>query len=284
MIILGKYFLVASYYNQKTKVYEKETIIKLLDGISFESLYDIDLMTSKYNLIDLLKMIESENKGDGFNHLAIKYLKNKNELPIYYRIIENDLEFNKCIISSSKLTKCILGKKRTTNYISRHNKLYKQELEKLLKIIETKNYELFLSIYNKEKDKDKDFVYLVKRYMNSSYDTYEAESNDLMEILVEFSRYKTFRGWYVNNLKLKNNIKSKSIVKPVKKSKNRKNKVSSISENIAKFEERFEQVNGISYDSYQKNQYNKENDEYLSEEEYLSMFDLFDDDTSYKRH
>ena len=56
-----------------------------------------------------------------------------------------------------------------------------------------------------------------------------------MEILVEFSRYKTFRGWYINNLKQKNNIKSKPISSPPKKRKQTKKNVPSIEENILKF-------------------------------------------------
>ena len=73
---MSKYYLVASYYNQKTKKYELETIIKSLKGTSLDTLYDIDLMTTSYPLTELIKTIEEETKKEGFNHLAIKYIKN----------------------------------------------------------------------------------------------------------------------------------------------------------------------------------------------------------------
>ena len=50
---MSKYYLVASHYNIYTKNYEKEVIIKEINGINLSSLNKIDEFTSKYDNFEL---------------------------------------------------------------------------------------------------------------------------------------------------------------------------------------------------------------------------------------
>jgi len=273
---MSKYYLVASYYNMKKTEYENETIIKSLSGINFTSLSKIDEFTTRHTTSEIIKKIEEEQGKTGFNHLAILYLKSKNSKPIPYRVIENDKRFNKTINTSADETHYILGKQRNTNYVNRGNELYIEQSNILKNILETKDYEKFLNIY----PYDNDFNHLVKRYIDSSYDTEEARITDLNLILLEFSRYKTFRGWYSNQLKIKNNInirRPNQVEQVILPKKSTKVTVHTTEENMAFFESRFKEKTGKSYNEYTTEEYNRDNEEYLSEEEYASMNDYEED-------
>lgn len=282
---MAKYYLVASYYNMKTKEYENETIIKSLDGHNLSTLEHIDDFTTSHTIPEILSILEREQGKMGFNHLAIVYLKNQSSTPNYYRIIDNDKRFNTCLKSAKPATNYILGKQRNTIYLNQGNELYREELAKLLDILENRNYELFKSIY----PLNNDFSFLVKRYIDSDYDNNQTREEDLRQVLLEFSRYKTFRGWYSNQKKLKNNLnfKRSSNIPSSSTMQNKAKKkvvVHSIKENIEEYEEKFEKEQGVSYSSYNTNQYNMDNDEFLSEEEYLSMHsDEYDDSKSLGR-
>jgi len=284
---MSKYYLVASYYNLRTNTYERETIIDALSGEKLNALSKIDSFTSNYTTTEILKLIEQERGLFGFNQLSIMYLKNKSASPTYYRIIDSDQRFNNCLKASKQATNNILGKQKNTIYINRNNELYKEELENLLKIIQSKNYDLFKSIY----PYNNDFSFLVERYINTSYDTASSKEEDLKQILVEFCRYKTFRGWYLLQKKIKSNISfentSKKKIEPViKNDQPKKVVVHSIAENEKQFEKRFIKEQGLSYSSYNTNQYNMEKEEFLSEDEYESMnsYDEEDNKTLGRRH
>ena len=272
---MSKYYLVASYYNIRTKQYENETIIKSLPEVNLTTLSKIDEFTTSHTIPDILNLIEKELGRTGFNHLAIIYLKNQNSAPIHYRVIENDQRFNKSIITCNTEDNYILNKRRKTNYLNRGNDLFLEQVNILKNILENKDYEKFNNIY----PYDNDFSYLVKRYMDSSYDTEEAILNDLNLILLEFSRYKTFRGWYSNQLKLKNNIRIRNHgpQEQINISKQPKVIIHTNEENMTIFESRFKEKTGKSYSEYTTNEYNIENEEYLSEEEYASMNDYEED-------
>lgn len=266
---MSKYYLIASYYNLHTNTYQNETIIESIKGKKLNTLAQIDDLTSNNTSTELFKLIEEETNKTGFNHLSIMYLKNKTSLPTYYRIIENDKLFNNCLNTSKQVTNFILGKQKTTLYINRNNELYREELVNLLTIIETKNYSLFKSIY----PYNNDFSFLVERYMNTSYDNELSKEEDLNQILLEFSRYKTFRGWYLNHNKKKTilsskNNKNKEIPPKIKLEKTI---IPTIKENEEAYEKRFKNEYGISVKSYNTSKFNIDNEEFLSEEEYDSM-------------
>ena len=80
-------------------------------------------------------------------------------------------------------------KYRKTYFINLNNELFRKELNQLLDILKNKDYELFKSFHPLEND----FSFLVKNYINSSHDNENYEEEDLKKIILEFSRYKTFR-------------------------------------------------------------------------------------------
>ena len=276
---MSKYYLVASYYNLRTKEYENETIIKSLQQNKLDTLSKIDEFTTNHTISEILNLIEKEHGKTGFNHLAIIYLKNKNSKPYHFRIIENDQRFNKSIVTCNTEDNYILNKRRKTTYLNRSNELYLEQVNILIKILENKDFEKFKNIYPYD-PQENDFSYLVKRYIASSYDTEEARVNDLNLILLEFSRYKTFRGWYSNQIKLKNNIRirNQNGIEQRRFSNQPRVIIHTKEENMSFFESRFKEKTGKSYDEYTTEQYNLENEEYLTEEEYTSMNDKTTED------
>lgn len=262
---MSKYYLVASYYDMYKKSYINEITIKKLNNISLSSLIKIDDFTSNYAEIEILNMIEKELNIKGINHLSIKYVKNDYEQPIYYQVITNNKEFNSCIKSTQTKEVKLMDKYRKTSFVSLNNELLKKELVELLKILETKNYLLFKEVYPKEND----FSFLVKNYMNSNYDNELYREEDLKKIILEFSRYKTFRGWIINKTSPKSKKKSQNITN--KQVTLKPKKINSIEENIEFYEKEYEKRTGRSYSSYNTASFNEDNDEYLSEEEYDTM-------------
>lgn len=278
---MSKYYLVASYYNLRTSNYEKETIIDSIEGVNLNTLYNIDSFTSSRTNLSILNLIEKEKGKQGLNHLAIMYLKNKNSAPIYYRVIDNDQKFKECIEESNVSTNKILGKSKKTIYINRNNELYRSELKKLLDIINKRDYRLFKEIY----PYDNDLSFLVRRYLTTSYDTRDVELEDYYQVLVEFSRYKTFRGWYMHQNKVRDNISIKQKNNNDISNLNKKKiDVISIEEHEREYERKFASDKGITYSSFNTNKYNIENEEYLDEDEYISMLDDESDSKNLRRH
>lgn len=278
---MSKYYLVASYYNLRTSNYEKETIIDSIEGVNLNTLYNIDSFTSSRTNLSILNLIEKEKGKQGLNHLAIMYLKNKNSVPIYYRVINNDQKFKECIEESNVSTNKILGKSKKTIYINRNNELYRSELKKLLDIINKRDYRLFKEIY----PYDNDLSFLVRRYLTTSYDTRDVELEDYYQVLVEFSRYKTFRGWYMKQNKVRDNISIKQKNNnDISNLNNKKIDVISIEEHEREYERKFASDKGITYSSFNTNKYNIENEEYLDEDEYISMLDDEIDSKNLRRH
>lgn len=191
---MGKYSLVASFYTPITKSYENEQEI-IINDVCLNSLAKIDKYTSKYTSEDFYHKLGVEKK---FTIISIKYLKAKSSTPIYIPII-----FNNEIISS-----CVdeLETKRFYNYpnydyaINKKNPYFQSELRVLKKIIETKNLKVLNSLFSPN---DK-FGNMVKRYILTDYDVNEQneKKQDLNIIIEEFSRYKNFRRWIVNNVRL----------------------------------------------------------------------------------
>lgn len=286
---MGRYYLVASYYDSFNKSYRNENIIKKLNGINLSSLVEIDKFTSNFEKIKILDMIEKELGIMGINHLAIKYFYSNDDNKFYpYRVIYGNELFNECTKSVVKNKVMINNKCRETYFVSSNNKLYRQKMEKLMKLIKGENasFDKFREFYSL----DNELSFLVKRYINSSYDNELEKERDLKNIILEFSRYKTFRGWIIEQEKKKNNTLSytykssdKNVVYKDKQSKN-KGEVLSIEQNISLYEKEFEKEHGISYDEYKTMEYNDLNEEFLDVDEMDEMFDYDNSRVVRKRH
>lgn len=191
---MKKYSLVASSYNPITKSYENEQEI-IINDMCLNNLAAIDKYTSEYTSEDFYQKLGIREK---MITISIKSLNPKSLNPIYMPII-----FNNEIISS-----CVdeLESKRFYNYpnydyaINKRNPYFQSELRVLKKIIETKNLEVLNSLFSPN---DK-FGNMVKRYILTDYDVNEQneKKQDLNIIIKEFSRYKNFRRWIVNNIRL----------------------------------------------------------------------------------
>lgn len=191
---MKKYSLVASSYNPITKSYENEQEI-IINDMCLNNLAAIDKYTSEYTSEDFYQKLGIREK---MITISIKSLNPKSLNPIYMPII-----FNNEIISS-----CVdeLESKRFYNYpnydyaINKRNPYFQSELRVLKKIIETKNLEVLNSLFSPN---DK-FGNMVKRYILTDYDVNEQneKKQDLNIIIEEFSRYKNFRRWIVNNIRL----------------------------------------------------------------------------------
>ena len=238
---MARYYLAASYYDKQKKTYTNQITINNINGIKLSSLDKIDSFTSEHTSLEIFNMIEKELNINNINHLAIKYLKKNDSPPKYYKVITSDKLFNECIKSMRKTKITILDKTRDTYLVNRNNPLFKQELTKLLEIINKKDINEFYKNYPYS-SKINDLSFLVERYLNTSYDNDMDKEKDLELILLEFSRYKTFRGWFIEQIKLKYNITSnQKINQQQETTPKQKNKTppKSIEENIEQYEKKF---------------------------------------------
>lgn len=273
---MGRYYLVGSYYDMYKKTYSNEIRIKEIDGVKLSSLVSIDNFTSRYNRLEIISKIEKELGIKGINHLVIKYSKNNDLMPEHYRVIYKDDMFNSCVNGLKENTVNILGKTRKTLFVDRNNELYISEVKKILDIIKSGDMDMFSKIYSKNND----FSLLVRRYLNSSYDNELDKEEDLKLILLEFSRYKTFRGWIVEQNKLKENSFNRSInynkASTSRKVNIGKVHISTYEENSKEFDKMFESRNNMNYDEYrtlEHNSYDDEKEEFLDVDEYNEMTD-----------
>ena len=141
VIFMSRYYLVASYYDRYSKSYSNEVIIKEINGVKLSSLVKIDYFTSGISNFDIFNLLEKELGINNVNHLAIKYIKNNDTVPKYYKVIHTDKLFNDCVSSVCEKKVKIWDKTRRTNFVSSNNELFKYELEKLLKILENRDIE-----------------------------------------------------------------------------------------------------------------------------------------------
>jgi len=267
---MSKYCLVGSCYDSKNNKYNKEILIKELGGEKLSSLIKIDRFTCKYTRLEIFSMIEKELGVSGLNNLSIRCNSNSDNFN-YLRAIVDDKKFYDCILNVKEDTKTILGKVRSTNFVNRNSFLYKEEFNKLLAIINDGSFDGY---YYTSKN---DLVSLVNMYKQNKASTLE-ELSDKRRILnlisLEFSRYKTFRGWYVLEKKKRVNTyvgwkKSNPKINVTSK----REKVLTIEENEALFDENFKKKYGISFEEYALNSYNSENESFLDEDEYRQMYD-----------
>ena len=268
---MSKYSLVASYYDKSSNTYKNEIKIKELNNKKFTSLFEIDLFTSSHSREELFSIIKKEYGVNEINHLSIRFKKWNSEEYDYLSVIVDDKIFLNCISSVEKTNKFILDKNRNTEFISQNNELYKKELNNLFIMIKDGS---FFEYYNRNNDLTK----LINRYNQTKSSNEEElyERNKILRFLsLEFSRYKTFRGWYVLSFKKRiKTIPNKYEINTSKQtSKSKIEKIMSIEENIGMYEKTYKEKYGISYEENKLNEYNEENEEYLDEEDYNQMYD-----------
>ena len=276
---MPKYHLVASYYD----LYEKNPNLKYkneieinLPGIDLSTLQAIDSFTASHTSLEIFEILRKELGITGRNQLAIKFQKNKIANPVYYKIIENNQEFIPCT-KHNNLISYYVGDKFVRTLAVHRTPLFGKELRILSKLINEKKIEEFKRLYPYP---NSDLYYLVTRFINTSYDTPEAEIEDLKLIEKEFSRYKTFRGWIIakenKNKELKKETKKDEKIEtkqdnPREKQKE-KLKVKSSREYSEEYEQDFDKKHkdmGITYESNKVYQYNTRNLDY-DKEEFLS--------------
>lgn len=193
---MGRYALVASYYNIKTKRYENKVEVKV-DGYDFSKLEDIDKFSLGNSKSNMWNIIRNQNSVDGRNFLSIRYIENNRTDPIYYMVIHDNKDLLSCV---NDLALGYGSQGKYTYLINNNNLFFQSERKKLVDIIERRDYEMIDTLVGKRGN----LRFLIDRYLSSDYDFGDQEKKnlDMRDIFLEFSRYKTFRGWVVNNKKM----------------------------------------------------------------------------------
>lgn len=271
--VMSKYYLVASYYDRNKKTYLNEFVVKL-DGVDLSSLQKIDAFTSEVGKYGILNRIDRELGISNVNHLAVKYYKNKDSDPRYYRMIDK----------SSLFKDIAIGAKNSNVYracmVNREDAFYLQELRNLLDLLKNDNKIKFQDYYSYEDE----LSLLVRKYY-SYYD--ENNMEDMAEkqrilnlIMIEFSKYKTFRGWIV--LKEKRNrgyqVNLNYARRESKVSQQNQIIPKSIKEYEEEYVERFDAKNNVSWKKMRADQHNlsdleEDKEEFLEEDEMDMMYD-----------
>ena len=273
---MSKYYLVASIFDGQD--FYDETPIKSLGNFSLETLKDIDLFTARYTSLELFQLVYQELENKNYNQLSIKHKKNKESTPSYYRVITGDKSYLEAILDMKEVTYQLPERKSTSLIINKDSSLYKQEKEKLDKILKEKNIEAFNQIYPYQTE----FSFLVTRYLKTDYENIDEMIRDYQMIINEFSSYKTFRYWYILNIKNgKKEFSNSQKNKQQKKSKVQKKKpsIKTIQEYEEDFERIFLQKQNKSYDQYLVSKYNLSHldegkEEFLEEQELNKMYDV----------
>jgi hypothetical protein len=198
VILMGRYCLVASYYDRNSRSFINEKVIRV-NGVSLDKLYEIDRFTADKSNYVLWDIIKKDNDVWGLDTLLIKYIMNNEERPVYCRVImHNEAIFSCC--NSLKLK--VFHEKRNHAYgIMQDNYFYNVEKKELEKLMENKDIDKLEGLlYN-----NRYLLNLIKRYFNSYYEysEQEAKNRDYDLIFEEFSRYITFRNWIIAKEKTK---------------------------------------------------------------------------------
>lgn len=282
---MGKYYLVASHYNAYTKSYENEIVVKL-SQVDLSTIQAIDNFTSNHTREELINIIKRENNIKDLNQLSIKYYKNNDCSPVYYRTIENNKDFLTCTINTVTKSYNNSGRFKKSIAINDNNKYLLTETKKIIELIKRKDLKYIEEIFGKKHE----IYFLINRYLNTSYDDSQTQQYDYELILKEFSKYTTFRQWIVGQEKKKN--KEKVIFQPKKvtqniniQRKNRNSKILTIEENEQLYEkminEELNESNGsykVTYQDMETHEHNtryidEDKEEFISNEEMDQMYD-----------
>lgn len=275
---MGKYALVASYYDKWNSRFINEKVIKI-EGINLSNLQDIDKFTSSMSEDILWNRIDLENDVEGLNFLSIRYMENDYVRPVYDKvIIENEIIYSCC---SDLESRYYGGKINKYAYaIDMGNIYFQKEKKELINLIENREFDTINDLFDNNKNNTKNLKFLIKRYMNMcdyyENDEQEDKYRDFSAILSEFSRYKTFRGWIIAKDKLKYKKKSYGnkvdIKQPRKKIKNKnKGKFESLDALYKEIDKETISKHGMSYAEWLCFKYNTRD---LDKEEFLEPDEL----------
>lgn len=282
---MGKYYLVASHYNAYTKSYENEIVVKL-SQVDLSTIQKIDNFTSNHTREELINIIKRENYIKDLNQLSVKYYKNNECSPVYYRTIENNKDFLTCTINTVTKSYNNSGRFKKSIAINDNNKYLLTETKKIIELIKRKDLKYIEEIFGKKHE----IYFLINRYLTTLYDDHQTQKYDYELILKEFSKYTTFRQWIVGQEKKK--VKEKVSVKPRKitqnmnvPKKNRNSKVLTIEENEQLYEKminkKLNEGNGsykVTYQDMKTHEHNtryidEDKEEFISNEEIGQMYD-----------
>lgn len=187
---MGKYYLVAYYYNKKTK---KKENIKFIKEYYKKTLLEIDKYTSNKSFYEIKKEIELKNKNYEMNGIEIRYYPLSTKEKYYtMSVITDDIEYYKTInnISEPKKNKPYTIKRLDPNlYEARYifETLLLDLKKDIIDMIYTDNYE-------EKNEFRKHLNYYFKEYNNLSY----IDKQEIIELLLEeFGYYKNYRKWIV---------------------------------------------------------------------------------------
>lgn len=268
---MGKYNLVASCYNSSCNCFTDEIEIKLQDGPKNE-LVRIDSYTTLYTKHEFLEKLRQNKIIKNQDTLSIRYLKSKNSQPIYYSTIFDQPNLTNSIHHLTE-KKHLQNPRKTFLAVRLDDPYFQAEWLELNRLIQQNNLDLIQQKYNKQKE----LVFLIERYLESFYDEETAKEQDLKEIQLEFSRYKTFRGWIASKTKrtiMASPRKKEAVISNPKINTNQD------------FDTLFQQKKLMDYKTYLLNQYNRqdmEKEEFIEEDELEQMGYLVDDESYVKR-
>ncbi|MBE6147169.1 MAG: hypothetical protein E7168_02415 [Firmicutes bacterium] len=189
-----KYELVASYYDGRT--FKDQTVLEGTPTI----LHEIDYITCIYPSVSyFLNLLDKDGTISGKNHLAIRFIKNKEYH--YIQPLFNYPEMQDIIPRLQEKNVYLDGQRHYFLGVPVEHPLYKEKLREFYSWVKD-SPELFFSIiygnnYPKKLDR---LVSLYLEGRTSSFSKLEDErayldNKSLLEL--EFSRYKTFRGYLI---------------------------------------------------------------------------------------
>lgn len=262
---MGKYTLVASSYDPIHNRFFDEVAIKLVGGPQNE-LVQIDRYTASSSKIEILRELKEKGLIQDQDTLSIRYLKLKDSKPVYYNVVFDNPNL---IHSMENLTekKYYHDFSKVSLSLRFDDPYFEMEWKQLKNLIELKKVAEIEEKYKKLTH----LIFLIHRYLNSFYDDDLVREQGLKEIELEFSRYKTFRGWIVEK-----NKKKKKILTSNNSAKKIKKRIDPISKESAEteFEKSFMKKNLLDYKHYLLNQYNQQDmdkEEFIEEDELEQM-------------
>lgn len=190
---MSKYYdLVGSFYNNFTKKYEKEEIIKI-PGVTFNSIEDIDKFTASMNRFTFASNLDE--KYNNKNTFSIRVTDNKDNC-YYQSVIFDEPLLVEIINSLNKRTVYLSDGYRTINMIGANNTLFNTAWKTVRSKITSSNEEdkeWLFSIYTKNSRYGK----ILYKYMTG--DSFDANHDDiLLELEKLFRDYEVFRKYFVN--------------------------------------------------------------------------------------
>ena len=183
---MPSYTLVGRRYDKDKKVYIDSVFVHKINDERLSSLAKIDKFTSSCSVRDLFKMIKEEHPHVEFSFLSLMYMRTRDSRPYYYNAIIDDSLYNQCISNTREVGR--------NTYVDVNSKLFIEQRDILLKILESNDFREYEKVcyYG-----NPTLSSLVKRYIQGDVNSYDETVELKSMILEEFSKYSTFRQWYV---------------------------------------------------------------------------------------